>query len=379
MSGGTISAERRRQGQIELQRIKDALADRIGELARELLRGGRESACRHYWEASNVACSGKGWSLRVNLDGGEQGLWYDFGAGAGGSALDLIAETRCNGDIAAAIREAKLWLEGRGWSADPVVSAREEAEAAERRAAREAEADAKREKKRKGASALWHGAAPFVGSPAQAYLSGRGIDFATLGRTPGSLRFRPDAWCEEAAQRDGRANAKLPAMIACIMGLDGVLRGVHRWYLDLSGWDFRTRSGIVTKARLEKAKVSLAPYRGGHIPIWKGAQRAPLRAIAAGTPVYAGESPEDCWSVAMAKRDARIVSAVSLSNLAALELPPQMGPLVLIGQNDPPGSPASGQFEAVIAAHQAAGREVRCMFPPAGFKDFNDVLMGKRI
>jgi hypothetical protein len=46
---------------------------------------------------------------------------------------------------------------------------------------------------------MWHGAVPIAGTPAEAYLRGRGIDFDRLGRIPGSLRYLPDCWCRSGA------------------------------------------------------------------------------------------------------------------------------------------------------------------------------------
>lgn len=383
MAGGMTSAERREAGRRELQAIKDALADRIYELASELLRGGRKSECKNFWEASNIGCTGKGTSLKVNLKGKHQGLWKDFALssgmpGSGGSALDLIREIRCGGDIADAIKEAKSWLEGKGWSADPARISQDTAAMDARRAKREAEAADEVEAKRTKAGALWHGAELGGRNPAIAYLQCRAIDFARLGKVPGSLRYRPDVWNAEARRRDGPRNAKLPAMIACIMGLQGELRGVHRTWLDLVDWNFATREGRVEKARLVDPKRSLGPYRGGHIPLWKGEHRQTLRDIPEGTPIYASEGIENGLSVALAKPDARIIAAVSLSNLAALELPAQMGPLTIIADNDGDNATATAGLEKAIAAHQAQGREVKTMFPPAGFKDWNDFLRGKR-
>jgi hypothetical protein len=203
------------------------------------------------------------------------------------------------------------------------------------------------------------------------YLEARGIDFAKLGRMPGSLRYRPDVWCPER-------RGKYPAMIACIMGPDALL-GVHRTYLDISAWSHRLRKGWVEKAKVENPKLSLGVYAGGCIPLWKGQCRKTLREIDAGTPVYVSEGIEDGLSIAMARPELRIVAGVALANIGGLELPPQAGPIVLIGQNDPIGSKAAEAFERSVQRQQEAERKVQFIFPPPEFKDFNDQLMGRRM
>jgi hypothetical protein len=357
--------------------IEAALRRRAGDLAYKLLPKGRQSACGRFWEAGSVGgegAIGKNGSLKVNLKD-DSGLWNDFSAPAGtdeagGDMLQLIAAVLFGGwsrDGAKkdAIDWAKSWL---GWDdlepgrlniirRDAIVR-----EAVANQASEQALAA-----KRKKAAALWHGSVPIAGTPAFTYLVGRGIDFGKLGRIPNSLRYLPDAWCPER-------RGKYPAMIACIMALGGELLGVHRTFLDVSGGKF----GPVGKARVENAKLSLGHYRGGCIPLSKGASRATLREIAAGTPVYCSEGIEDGLTVAMALPEARVVAGVALANIGGLDLPAQAGPLVLIGQNDPIGSKAVEALEGAIARQQAAGRAVQVIFPAPQFKDFNDQLLGKK-
>jgi hypothetical protein len=351
------------------------LRARAAQLASELLPAGRVDPTKRYFLAGSVA-GDPGESLVFNLTGPKQGMWRDFAApegtdDGGGDSLKLIAAVHFggwtrDGAKAQAIAWAKSWL---GWDdldRDRLNKVRRET--VERAEASAAEAEEALAAKKRRAAALWHGSVPIAGTPALTYLVGRGIDFGTLGRIPNGLRYCPDTWCPER-------RGKYPAMIACIMALDGSLLGVHRTYLDVSQGKF----GAVTKARgVANAKLSLGHYRGGCIPLWKGASAATLRDIPAGTPVYCSEGIEDGLSVAMALPHARIVAGVALSNMGSLALPPQAGPLVLIAQNDPIGSKAVDAFEGVIARQQAAGRMVQLIYPKPEFKDFNDQLLGKR-
>lgn len=363
----------------EIAAMLDAQAE---ALARELLTGGRREG--KFFCAGSVDGEA-GQSLKVNLSGAMQGKWTDFSAAKGsddysGDMLQLIAVVKFGGWGSAegkrsAIEWAKSWLGLDDLSPDRLATVKREA--AERQAKSAKEAEKEKAEGRKRAGWLWHGAVPIAGTPAQAYLEARGIDFARLGRLPGSLRYRPDVWCPVR-------KSKQPAMIAGIMALDGGLAGVHRTYLDIHGWDHARRRGVVhvvkvqdAKGRWKSHKMSLGLYTGGCIPLWKGACSKTLRAITAGTPVYVSEGIEDGLSVALASPELRVVAGVALANIGGLQLPPQAGPVVFIGQNDPIGSKAADAFEGAIARQQEAGRKVQFFFPAPTFKDFNDQLLGK--
>ena len=65
--------------------------------------------------------------------------------------------------------------------------ARRAAEAAQRRARQQADADV--EKKRRAARALWLAGEPrLLGTPVDLYVQARGIELQRLGRQPGALR-----------------------------------------------------------------------------------------------------------------------------------------------------------------------------------------------
>jgi hypothetical protein len=102
----------------------------------------------------------------------------------------------------------------------------------------------------------------------------------------------------------------------------------------------------------------------------------------AGTPVYVSEGIEDGLSVAIADPALTVVAGVALANMGGLELPPQAGPLVFIGQNDAIDGKAVEAFERAVARQQEAARTAnrpmpKLFFPPPQFKDFNDQLLGK--
>lgn len=222
------------------------------------------------------------------------------------------------------------------------------------------------EKRRLNARNHWLHAVRMMGTPAQWYLEGRGIDFAVLGRFPGAIRYRHDCWCTELER-------KIPAMVMAMTDLSGRHVATHRTYLEYV-------RGRWVKAALDQPKMTLGDYRGAHISFSKGdSGRVPLREVADGTTVAIGESGEDCLTVAMADPALRVLGSASLDNLGGVELPDQVGDVVLIAQHDAPGSAADLSFERQIARLQEAGKTVACMWPEPGFKDFNDQLRGVRM
>jgi phage/plasmid primase-like uncharacterized protein len=93
-------------------------------------------------------------------------------------------------------------------------------------------------KKRKAAWRAWGEAVPIAGTPAAAYLVGRGLD----GPFPGSLRFHAGLTCRYETD-DGQAHSrKLPALVAAVQGGDGRFATIHRIYLDVAA------DGSATKA-----------------------------------------------------------------------------------------------------------------------------------
>jgi hypothetical protein len=317
-------------------------------------------------------------SFKINDD---KGIYCCFACGAKGDLFKWLEE-RQGWSFAQAVVELERELGGGAAVAlkDPVKRAEWDAERAAREAA---DADAVADRRRRAAN-LWHGSDPIgrdgVGTPALAYLQQRGIDFAALGRIPGSLRWRPDIGHPDFK---GRSDNRHAAMIASIHALDGTIIGCHRTYLDISGWNHATRSGIVTKlGGVSDAKLTLGPSLGGHIPIWKGAFRGPLHAVPPGTRVYLSEGIEDGASVAVSDPTRRVIAGVSASKMPSVDLPPQVEELVLIGQRHKHTGEPDELFETAVAAHQERGRKVSIMWPPAWpplrfFKDFNDVLTGK--
>ena len=238
------------------------------------------------------------------------------------------------------------------------------AEAAEANAKAAAAGAAEAAEKRRKAKSLYLSGIPIRGTPAAAYLAGRGIDFAALGHFPGCLAFRADTWNVEA-QRN------LPCLLAAIVDMDGTHLATHRTWLAPDG------RGGWGKADVGEPKKVLGSFAGGFIPLWKGACRRSMGEIDPGTDVWTSEGIEDGLTVAMARPDARVIAAVSLANFGALRLPEQIGRLIYVGQRDTDPRTLAA-LERAIARQQEAGRAVCLTPPPAGFKDVNEALQAGR-
>lgn len=317
-----------------------------------------------------------------------KGIFHCFACGADGDVIDYITRRKGTAfiDILRAL-EADAGIDFR--------DARQRAEFDRSREKRERAALADELRRRANAKNFWLHAAPGKGSPAQFYLEGRGIDFARLGRFPGAIRFRHDAFC-------GEVRRPVPAMVTAIYALDGTFLATHRTWLEM-------RRGKWIKAALDKPKMVLGSFYGGAMPLWKGDSRASLREMPAGQDIAMGEGIEDVLSVVQDVPELRGLAAVSIDNIGNVALPVQAGDVTILCQRDrelrellAARCRAAGDETAAVhhdrcardieaaaeraigkqqtqASMQGSGRALRLAWPDPGFKDFNDQLRGQRM
>lgn len=342
-------------GLIDIGDVARMLNDRIDQLAPILLPGGYRDGPE--WRAGSVAGE-RGKSLAVRISGSRRGVWQDFSNNEHtGDALDLVAWCLFVGDKKKGLAWAKSWLGLGGESHKALEQRRSEVRALAQKSDEAARRES--ESKIKIAKAIWMGAEiDVLGSPVDFYLAGRGIHLGELPRVPRAIRFAP-----ACRYSDGRY---FPAMVGMVIGHDGQMLACHRTFLD-------KRNGVWKKADVEKAKMVLGPYRGGFIPLNRGASGKPIGQAPNGETVIIGEGIETSLSLAVACPEYRVLAAVSVGNFGAITLPPAIHRVILALDNDGENSQSARAVENAIRKFQNDGCEVRTMMPDAGM-DFNDVL-----
>jgi hypothetical protein len=186
---------------------------------------------------------------------------------------------------------------------------------------------------------LWKESHSIHGTPAEAYLRGRGITCDL----PETLRFHPQ--CPH-----GPSKTHLPALVALVEGGSGF--GIHRTYLKPDG------SG---KADVQPAKMMLGSCAGGAVRLSGGASR-----------LVVGEGIETALSLACGLLDepATIWAALSTSGVRGLCLPAQAGRLTVAVDGDEAGRAAGHDLSERA---QASGWNVE-VADPGDNLDWNDRL-----
>ncbi|WP_288049837.1 toprim domain-containing protein [Acidiphilium sp.] len=210
---------------------------------------------------------------------------------------------------------------------------------AHRDPARDAEKGRQLEHARAQALRIWNGAEPAAGTPADLYLTSRGLPGLAASA---ALRFRRDCWDTEGGRR--------PALVALVVDAAGEPMSVHRTFLTPTG-----------------EKADCEPVKASKGPVWGGA----IRLDPAAPELVIGEGIETSASAG------RLIglpawAAVSAGNLArGLVLPAEVRCVIVAADADEPGERAAR--EAALR-WQREGRTVRIARPDVAGYDFNDVL-----
>jgi hypothetical protein len=304
------------------------------ELARRLARDA-EAVCRHY--LSNGRRQGRYWtigdvrntpgrSMFVRLSGpesgpGAAGHWTDAATGEHGDLLDLIGLSRGLDRLGDILDEARAFL----MLPRPKPPVRElPAPSGSPEAARR----------------LFRAGRPIRGTPAEAYLRGRGI---TAGLDWPSLRFHPLAYYRA---HEGAPREIWPALLAAVTDLRGLITAVQRTWLD---------PVRLTKAPLVDPRRALGHVLGGGVRF--GAARDVLAV---------GEGIETMLALKSVLPALPMVAGLSANHLAALDLAPALCRLYVARDNDAAGRRAA---ERLHARGAETGLEVRDLVPVLA--DFN--------
>jgi hypothetical protein len=326
------------------------LAARIMPLTAELLPAGQREG--NEWRAGDFSGE-KGRKLAVCLSGDRAGSWINHASGEGGDALSLVAQARYSGDIRSAMDWARRWLGISEKSppaavkpSPPAVPLGEDPDQARRRM--------------RAAAILARAARGLAGTPAEAYLAGRAIHLADVGRQPGALRFH-------AGLHNAESGRAWPAMVA------GIVDPASRHVATHRTWLAQSEDGRWTKAPLLVPRSTLGAYAGGCIRLWRGASGRPLASATADEEIVIGEGIETCLSAIIACPERRVLCAVSISNMGKLWLPPQVRRVLLLSDGDASDSAAGRGLARAVDHFSRQGRQVRIALSPIG-GDLNDLL-----
>ena len=318
------------------------------------------------------------------------------GNGAGGDVISFVARFK-----KLPFREAIDWLGGPP-KVDAAESARLEAEAAARKARRETEAAEFREAERRRLYGLWRRAQPFLGTPVETYLRGRGLrrlDDLRLRYFEALAFFHGDE-IDELGRKRPRVIFRGPAMVAPFVNDAGRFIGLHLTWIDAANPG--SKASILdpdTGERLNPKKMR-GHKLGGYLDVFRGGDDAR---------VYAGEGIETVASVRdalddgaayrvagdlgnLAGRSFESVKHPTLKDLAgrarrvpgpqpdleseAMPVPAQCRELVLLQDGDSDPFTTEMAMRRAASRHAAPGRVVRIAAAPEG-ADFNDVLQGR--
>jgi len=204
---------------------------------------------------------------------------------------------------------------------------------------REPDPDAKA--RTEAALAIWRASQDIAGSLAETYLRSRGLVLSPLS----SLRFHPGL--------KHASGGVWPSMVALVVhGETGLPIAIHRTFLARDGHG---------KAPVDSPKMMLGPCRGGVVRLGEP-----------GDVLMVGEGIETCLA-AMQATGKPAWAALSTSGLRSLDLPRDVGDVIVLADGDEPGEAAA---QHCARRWQREGRSVRIARPPSGM-DFNDLLKAR--
>lgn len=203
-----------------------------------------------------------------------------------------------------------------------------------------AKADDERAARAKG---FWDQGGSLAGTPGEVYLKARGISCVL----PPCLRFAPRFYHRESKRQ-------WPCVLVAIQRWpDEALWGVHAIYINSTG---------TGKAPVDSVKKTYGHLKGGAVRLGSCHESIVVcEGIETGLAIYQAT-------------DRTVWAALSCENMLSLKLPPPhiTTDIILAGDNDEPGQRAVSR---AVARWKAAGYNVRVAYPPAPYKDFNDVLI----
>lgn len=314
--------------------IARRLAENAEAVCRHYLSNGRREG--HYWMVGDVRNT-PGRSLYVRLTGpcdgrGSVGKWTDAASGEYGDLLDIIAASCGHSAFSDTLVEARRFL---SLPLDLGLSSRRKRNARTPAGTPEA------------ARRLWARSLPVEGSPAAAYLAGRGITKLSDCRW---LRFHARCFYRPGADDAPDVLTAWPALIAAVTDDDGAVTGVHRTWLHP---DMTNKAPVATPRRAMGHLLGHGVRFGNEGPV-----------------MAAGEGIETMLSLRQAMPAMPMIAALSAAHLAALEFPAGLKRLYVACDNDPAGE---GAF--VKLAGRAGEQDIEAIALLPERDDFNSDLV----
>jgi putative DNA primase/helicase len=207
--------------------------------------------------------------------------------------------------------------------------------------------------KEKAARAIWQHRKPIAGSAAALYLWSRGIDTAHLPPTLGCI---PELYSREVGKT-------YPALIGAIQNSAGRVTSVQRIWVTKT---LIVTDGVLpakgTKAPLKVPKKTLGPMGDGAVRLGR-----PGRTIGIAEGIETGLSAQQIY---------RLPVWVSCGawRMSSIKLPEIVERVVLFGDHGESGEEAAAK---AYEAFEAQGYTVDVEFPPAGYGDFNDLIVAR--
>ncbi|EAU39840.1 hypothetical protein FP2506_00460 [Fulvimarina pelagi HTCC2506] len=323
--------------------IATALAANAEGFCQTYLPNGRRSG--GYWTVGDVT-GAKGESLAVRLTGSADrppGKWTDYATSEHGDLLDLMGHLTSATTVPEALDEARRFL---GW---PRYGKQPASLSAARRRSRpkplerlSEKAHETRTSARKRARRLWSLGKPIAGTPAETYLTSRGI--ARLGD---ALRYHPAVRYRDAETSELKA---APALLAKITGQFGETTGVSRTWLD-------PERG--TLADMTDPKRVMGDLRGSGVRLSDPA--SPILAV--------GEGIETVLSVGSVLPKLSVTACLSATHLSLFDVPETVQELWIVKDADDAGARAARTLRERLVGRTIVIREIE---PVLG--DFNDDL-----
>lgn len=321
----------------------------------------------------------------------QRGAWIHWGSGEKGDLFDLVGCCMAGGvkDRKAAYDWAKRFL---GYDREYSAEEKREFLARQAHAKKVNEINAEKRakihqsdlnKKRRRAKAIYlKGAIVQPGDRVYQYLTARGIDFKRLQHVPKSIRFlEKHAWNKDI---------KFDCMVCGMYLPNSELGAIHRTWLDPD--DMGKKAPIYIEkhdgTKAQKARKIWPEFEGCFIPLWRGKSGKNRKdAPPKSDTIIICEGVEDGLTLAMLYPDARIDVVGSLGNMRHYDPPACCKELVIAADRDWGKDAALEQLEKTKEILAIRGQEspvkpvrfkVKCMFPPAPYKDFNDALLRKK-